>query len=66
MNDHTLDLNLRRGRRYRATTRSGTHTGEYLGMETMFDDRSILLREGGTTGSIAVATITAIRPARAA
>ena len=48
-----LNLNhLRRGHTYRATTTSGTATGEYLGMEAMYGSRSVLLRHAAGTDSI--------------
>lgn len=55
------DLNrLRRGSTYRAVTRQGSTTGEYLGMETAHGDRAVLLRHGRGTASIAVDTLTSI------
>ena len=38
---------LQRGATYRATTRLGTTNGRFLGMETPYGDRSILLSEPG-------------------
>lgn len=65
---HTTDLpacdlnHLERGKVYFATTRYGTAVGEYLGMETPFGDRSILLRDAGGTASIATRDVTSILP----
>lgn len=52
---------LRLGSIYRATTRHRTTAGEYLGMETPYGDRSILLRHRTGTESIALADITSLR-----
>ena len=52
--------NLTLGSSYRATTSSGTTAGEYLGMETPYGDRSILLRSGSSTASIAVDELTGL------
>lgn len=46
--------NLRLGDVYRATTRSGSSVGEYLGMETPYGDWAILLRHPTGTDSIAL------------
>lgn len=55
------DLNLlQRGSTYQADTCHGTTTGEYLGMETPYGCRAILLRHRGGTDSVAVSHITAI------
>jgi len=51
---------LRLGTTYRATTSAGTTAGEYLGMETPYGDRSILLRNGAGTESIALAELTGL------
>jgi|GEM_PF-3009647 len=51
---------LRLGATYRATTSAGTTAGEYLGMETPYGDRSILLRNGAGTASIALNDLTGI------
>lgn len=56
---------LRRGMRYRATTRYGTTVGEYLGMEAFYGDRAILLRHGAGTESIDHRDVTSIDPAAA-
>ncbi len=62
--DARRNLNhLRRGEVYRATTRVGTAIGEYLGMEVSHGDRSILLRHGAGTESIALRDITSIQAA---
>ena len=47
----TTNLNhLRRGGTYRATTASGITFGEFLGMEALYGERSVMLRnELGTT-----------------
>ncbi len=54
--------NLRLGSIYRATTRNRTTAGEYLGMETPYGDRSILLRHRTGTESIALTDITSLQP----
>lgn len=60
----TLNFNhLRRGAIYRATTRHGAASGEYLGMETPHGDLAILLRHKTGTESIAVCDLTSIIPA---
>ncbi len=57
------DLNhLQRGSHYRATTGHGSIDGEYLGVETPFGDRAILLRRAVGTVSIAIGDLTSIRP----
>lgn len=43
---------LRRGGTYVATTKAGTTLGEYLGMEAMWGERSVLLRHDRGTESI--------------
>ena len=57
--------NLHLGSIYRATTRHRTTAGEYLGMETPYGDRSILLRHRTGTESIALSDITSLRPTAA-
>ena len=48
-----LDFNhLRRGAIYRAVTANGIAVGEYLGMEALYGDRAILLRNATGTESI--------------
>jgi len=54
---------LRLGSTYRATTSAGSTAGEYLGMETPYGDRSILLRNGAGTASIALGDLTGISAA---
>ena len=56
---HNLN-HLRRGESYHARTAHGTATGEYLGMESMFGDRAILLRHPAGTASIQVSDIESI------
>lgn len=56
---------LRRGRTYRAHTRSGSAHGEYLGMETPYGDWAILLRNGSETCSIALGDVLSIEPTAA-
>ena len=56
---------LRRGVVYRAITRHAASTGEYLGIETPFGEMAILLRHGARVESIALETITSIRPTAA-
>lgn len=51
---------LQRGATYRATTRLGTTNGRFLGMETPYGDRSILLWSQTGTASIALDDITSI------
>ncbi len=51
--DTNLNLNhLRRGAIYRAITATGSAVGEYLGMEALYGDRAILLRNASGTESI--------------
>ncbi len=54
---------LAAGTTYRATTHLGVTVGEYLGMETPYGVRAILLRHGGGTDSIPLACVTSIRAA---
>jgi hypothetical protein len=56
---------LQRGATYRATTRAGTTNGRFLGMETPYGDRSILLSGRAGTASISLADITSISPTAA-
>ncbi len=59
----TPNLNhLRRGEIYRAMTRGRTVVGEYLGIEAPHGDRSILIRHGAGTDSIALCDVTSILP----
>jgi hypothetical protein len=58
---HANTDHLRRGAEYRATTRMGDTTGEYIGMESPYGDRAILLRNAGGTASIDLTDLTAIR-----
>ena len=44
---HANTHHLRMGAEYRATTRLGDTTGEYIGMESPYGDRAILLAEKG-------------------
>ena len=53
---------LRTGATYRATTRNGTATGEYLGMETPHGVRAILLQHPAGTHSIPLRDVTCIHP----
>ena len=49
-NKQTNLNHLRRGGTYLATTSVGTTLGEYLGMEALYGERSVMLRnESGTT-----------------
>lgn len=43
---------LRRGLIYRATTAAGFAVGEYLGMEALYGDRAVMLRNATGTESI--------------
>lgn len=53
---------LRRGSSYIATTIDGrSAVGEYLGMETSYGDRAILLRQNGVTASIAIEHLSLLR-----
>ena len=52
---------LRTGRHYRAITRDGSTTGEYIGMESPHGDRAILLRGPAGTASIELTAVTSIR-----
>ncbi len=56
---------LRLGTIYRATTRNRTTAGEYLGMESPYGDRAILLRHRTGTESIALNDLTSIHPTAA-
>lgn len=56
---------LRLGTTYRATTRNRTTAGEYLGMETPYGDRAILLRHRTGTESIPLNDLTSIHPTAA-
>ena len=51
---------LRRGFTYRAITTSGAATGEYLGMEALYGDRAVLLRNADGFESIYQRDILAI------
>ena len=53
---------LRRGVHYHATTAYGCTSGEYLGMESLFGDRAILLRHRTGTASITVGDVESILP----
>jgi hypothetical protein len=56
---------LRRGTHYRATTRRGNTSGEYLGLETVVGDWAILLRDPSGTVSIPLGHLTSIWPLEA-
>ena len=56
---------LQRGATYRATTRLGTTNCLFLGIETPYGDRSILLSSRTGTASISLADITSICPTAA-
>ena len=43
---------LRRGWTYTATTHLGATVGEYLGMEALYGERSVLLRNAAGTESL--------------
>lgn len=43
---------LRRGWTYTATTRNGATIGEYLGMEALYGERVVMLRNASGTASI--------------
>lgn len=49
-----------RGNTYRAMTRAGATTGEYLGMESPHGDLSILLRGSDGTYSIELDNVTSL------
>lgn len=52
-NNTQTNLNhLRRGGTYLATTANGTTVGEFLGMEAMYGERSVMLRNDRGTTSI--------------
>lgn len=53
-------VRLMRGTTYRALTRAGETTGEYLGMESPHGDLSILLRGSDGTYSIELDNVTSI------
>ena len=52
---------LLQGVTYLATTRHRMVVGEYLGMESPYGDRAILLRHADGTTSIALAQVTSIQ-----
>jgi hypothetical protein len=52
---------LLQGATYLATTRHRMVVGEYLGMESPYGDRAILLRNGTETASIALVQVTSIQ-----
>jgi hypothetical protein len=55
---------LRIGFCYIADTAAGSHEGVYLGVETPYGDRSMLLRQGnGRTSTIPFRRVVSIRPA---
>jgi hypothetical protein len=56
---------LERGATYRATTRYRSAIGEYLGLETLYGHRAILLRHRTGTESIELRDITSLRLAPA-
>ena len=61
--DAPNDMNhLRRGTHYTATTAGGSATGEYLGMESVYGDRAILLRHPDGTASIDLRDVESILP----
>ncbi|MDJ0497191.1 MAG: hypothetical protein QNJ89_05125 [Acidimicrobiia bacterium] len=65
---HNTYLNfnhLRRGLIYRAKTAAGFAVGEYLGMEALYGDRAVLLRNATGTESIYHQDILAIEPVAA-
>jgi hypothetical protein len=51
---------LQRGATYRATTSLGTTNGRFLGLETPYGERSILLWSRAGTASISLSDITSI------
>ncbi len=53
--------NLRRGASYVARTAYGIVFGEYLGIETPYGDRAILLRNDAGTNSIPLRDVRSIR-----
>lgn len=60
-NNTQTNLNhLRRGGTYLATTASGTTVGEFLGMEAMYGERSVMLRNDRGTASISRRAILSI------
>lgn len=54
---------LRVGHSYVAGTTGQCIEGEYLGLETLYGDRSILLRHAGGTASIPIRRVQSLRPA---
>ena len=52
---------LRRGLTYLATTCCSRSVGEYLGMETTYGDRAILLRSTTGIESISLGRVTSVR-----
>ena len=60
-NNTQTNLNhLRRGGTYLATTASGITVGEFLGMEAMYGERSVMLRNDRGTASISRRAILSI------
>ena len=57
---------LRYGQKYRAITRLGTATGEFLGVETPHGDWALLFRHSAGTESIPLADVHSITPAPSA
>lgn len=54
------EMRMKRGRTYRATTKTGTACGEYLGMEAPHGDLAILLRGADGVHSIELDHVTGI------
>ncbi|NNC74469.1 MAG: hypothetical protein HKN93_03045 [Acidimicrobiia bacterium] len=52
---------LHRGGIYRATTSAGDSIGEYLGLETAYGDRAMLLRNNDGTSSIYLDDVTSLQ-----
>jgi hypothetical protein len=55
--DELTITELRRGDVYRAATQRRIEVGEYLGIETTWGDRAILLKTGSGTSSVLLSRI---------
>jgi len=63
--DELTITELRRGDVYCATTQRRTEVGEFLGVETTWGDRAILLRNGTGTSSVLLSRILSLTSAAA-
>jgi len=65
MSTQVKEMRLERGLTYKATTRTGTATGEYLGLEAPHGDLAIMLRHAAGTDSIELTDVVTIHRAAA-